>query len=51
MDIVRYTLRLPQKMHEALRREAQTNSRSLHGQILHILKQWLIENVGTFQSE
>ena len=37
-DIVRFVLRLPPELHRKLKELAARENRSLHGQILHILR-------------
>lgn len=49
--MIRLTLRLPDKVHSALKALAKKENRSLNGQIVHIIKQWLSENTSTFQTE
>ena len=39
--VIQYLLRLPPEMHEALKRAAEEEDRSLHSLIIHILRQWL----------
>ncbi len=38
MEEVRFTLRLPAELAEALRREAEYDDRSLHAQVINILR-------------
>jgi hypothetical protein len=37
--IVRFVLRLPPDLHEKLKELAEREDRSLHGQIIHLLRQ------------
>lgn len=45
-DVIQYLLRLPPEMHEALKRAADEEDRSLHSLIIHILRQWLLKRDG-----
>lgn len=38
-DVLRFVLRLPAELHEALKALAARENRSLHGQIIHLLQQ------------
>jgi hypothetical protein len=40
-DIIRFMVRLTPEMHAALKEVAEQEDRSLHAQVIHILKQWL----------
>ncbi|GIN67547.1 Arc family DNA-binding protein [Bacillus sonorensis] len=40
-EIERMTLRLPKELHSKLVKEADDNMRSLNGQIVHILKEFM----------
>jgi len=39
--MIRFTLRLPEELHEALKRLAEREHRSLHAQIVHILTEYI----------
>jgi hypothetical protein len=39
--MVRFTLRLPEELYEALKRLAEREHRSLHAQIVHILMEYI----------
>jgi len=42
-QIVRYTLRLPARLHAELKRLAQADLRSLHGEMIHALREFAID--------
>jgi len=43
-DLVRFTLRLPPELADALKAVAERESRSLHAQIIHILRRFIEES-------
>lgn len=45
-DFVRFALRLPHDLHEALKEAAERENRSLHGQIVYLLRQGLAKKEG-----
>ena len=44
-EIVRFALRLPPDVHEALQALARRDRRSLHSEILHILERYIAEEM------
>ena len=41
MDVIRFALRLPSDLHEQLKKLAEREDRSLHGQIIFMLRDYL----------
>ncbi len=48
---IRFTLRIPSELMEAIKVEAQKNKRSTGKQIEFILERWIAENASTEQVE
>ena len=45
-EIVRFALRLPPELHQALQRLARRDRRSLHGQIIYVLERYVAQAEG-----
>ena len=45
-DIVRFVVRLPRNLHEALQEIARREKRSLHGQIMYVLERFVAADQG-----
>ncbi len=45
-DVVRFVVRLPRDLHEALQEIARREKRSLHGQIMYVLEGFVAEDRG-----
>ena len=43
-DVVRFVVRLPRDLHEALQEIARREKRSLHGQIMYVLERFVAED-------
>ena len=43
-DVLRFVLRLPRDLHQALQEIARREKRSLHGQIMYVLERFVTED-------
>jgi len=45
--MIRFSLRLPDELHEAIKKLAEKEHRSIHAQIIHILTQYVLNGQHT----
>jgi hypothetical protein len=50
-EIVRFALRLPPELHQALQRLARRDRRSLHGQIIYVLERYVAHEEGELEGK